>query len=443
MDDLFDLGLKTNKDKHEPLAERFRPHNLEEFVGQSHIIGEGKLLNRLIYSDKLTSMIFYGPPGTGKTTLASIIANTTKNNFHRLSAVTSGVKDIKQIIQFAETDLKVYNKKTILFIDEIHRFNKAQQDVLLPYVEKGIVILIGATTENPIFEVNKALLSRSRIIQFNALSDEDLFQLTERVFNDTDKGYGNLDIRIDDRAVHYLVNHVEGDARNLLNTLELAVISTPPNVDGEIVIDLEVIANCIQSVNLRYDKDGEQHYNVISAFIKSIRGSDPNAAIYYLALMLNSGEDPRFIARRLVISAAEDIGLADPGALSIANSAFSAVTFIGMPEAKIPLAEATIYLATALKSNTAYLAIKDAMEDVSTSKSLEVPEHLKNIHVGDAGKGVKYKYNHDYDDAIVKQDYLQGGIKKKYYEPKSVGFEKKIKERMEYIEGKTEKTFDI
>lgn len=438
MADLFDLGMKVNKEKYEPLAERFRPENLNEFVGQTHIIGEGKLLNRLISSDSLTSMIFYGPPGTGKTTLASIIANTTRNNFHRLSAVTAGVKDIKQIIQIAESDLKVYNKKTILFIDEIHRFNKAQQDVLLPYVERGVVILIGATTENPIFEVNKALLSRSRIIQFNALKDEDLIALLHRVLRDSEKGYGDKKIVINDRAINYLINHVEGDARNLLNTLELAVISTPPEADGSIIIDMEVISNCLQNVNLRYDKDGEQHYNIISAFIKSIRGSDPNAAIYYLALMLNSGEDPRFIARRLVISAAEDIGLADPGALSIANAAFSAVTFIGMPEAKIPLAEATIYLATALKSNTAYLAIKEAMEDVSTTKSLEVPEHLKNIHIGDAGKDVKYKYSHDYEDAIVKQDYLEGGTKRTYYRPKELGFEKKIKERLDYIAEKTE-----
>ena len=430
MNDLFEFSYQKRKENSQPLAERFRPSNLDEFVGQSHIVGEGKLLNRLITADRLTSMIFYGPPGTGKTTLASIIANNTKNNFQKLSAVTAGVKDIKQIIEIAESDLKIYNKKTILFVDEIHRFNKAQQDVLLPYVERGIVILIGATTENPIFEVNKALLSRSRVIEFKPISEEDLRILLDWVLTDSEKGYGNGNIIFEDRAKSYLLNHVEGDARNLLNTLELAVITTPDNNDGEKIIDLEIIGNCIQNVNLRYDKDGEQHYNIISAFIKSIRGSDPDAAIYYLALMLHSGEDPRFIARRIVISAAEDIGLADPNAMNIANAAFQAVTFIGMPEGRIPLAEATIYLATAPKSNSAYLAIDEALLDIRSTRSLEVPEHLKNIHVGKVDE--KYKYPHDYKDGIVKQDYLQS--KRRYYIPKENGYEKRIKEYMERIE---------
>lgn len=439
MNDLFDLAYEKKKDKLSPLAERFRPKTLNEFYGQTHIVGEGKLLNRLITADKLTSMIFYGPPGTGKTTLASIIANTTKNNFFKLSAVSAGVKDIKKLVISAESDLKLYNKKSILFIDEIHRFNKAQQDVLLPYVEKGIIILIGATTENPIFEVNKALLSRSRIIQFHPLSEEDLEKLIDEVLKNEDRGYGKENIILDERARDYLQNHVEGDARNLLNTLELAVITTPKDDKGNIFIDLEVISNCIQHVNLRYDKDGEQHYNIISAFIKSIRGSDPDAAIYYLALMLHSGEDPRFIARRLVISASEDIGLADPNAMNIANAAFQAITFIGMPEGRIPLAEATIYLATAPKSNSAYEAINAAMADISSSRSLEVPEHLKNTHINKVKEGEEYKYPHSYNESIVKQDYLQKGIKKKYYYVKPIGFEKNIKKRLDYIESKNKK----
>lgn len=436
MTDLFDFAYEQKKKDHEPLAERFRPETLDEFVGQSHIVGEGKLLNRLIKADRITSMIFYGPPGTGKTTLASIIANTTKHNFHKMSAVAAGIKDVKNLVEIAESDLKMYNKKTILFLDEIHRFNKSQQDVLLPYVEKGILILVGATTENPIFEVNKALLSRSRIIEFKRLEKEDLIILLERVLEDSDKGYGNENIIFSEPVKEFLVNHVEGDARNLLNTLELAVITTPENENGEIVIDYEVISNCVQNVNLRYDKDGDQHYNIISAFIKSIRGSDPDAAIYYLALMLESGEDPRFIARRLVISASEDVGLADPDAMQIANAAFEAVSFIGMPEGRIPLAEATIYLATAKKSNSAYLAVDKARDYIKNNQSLEVPEHLKNVHVGKVTKEDKYKYPHAYDESIVKQKYMEKELK--FYEPKSEGYEKNIKERLEYIKNKLE-----
>lgn len=434
MNDLFDFAYEQKKEDHEPLAERFRPETLDEFVGQSHIVGEGKLLDRLIKADRITSMIFYGPPGTGKTTLASIIANNTKHNFHKMSAVAAGIKDIKNLVKVAESDLKMYDTKTILFLDEIHRFNKSQQDVLLPYVEKGILILIGATTENPIFEVNKALLSRSRVIEFKNLEEKDLLKLTNRVLNDSEKGYGDLNIVFPDEVKKFLTRHVEGDARNLLNTLELAVITTPENENNEIIIDFDVISNCIQNVNLRYDKDGEQHYNIISAFIKSIRGSDPDAAIYYLALMLESGEDPKFIARRLVISAAEDIGLADPQALVIANSAFEAVQFIGMPEGRIPLAEATIYLATAKKSNSAYMAVNKAIEYVKSNKSLEVPEHLKNVHVGEENKKAKYIYPHSYDEGIVRQKYLEK--EKRFFEPKSEGYEKKIKERLDYINKK-------
>ncbi|WP_054251894.1 replication-associated recombination protein A [Neofamilia massiliensis] len=428
MNDLFDLSYQMNRKNLEPLAEKFRPKTLDEFVGQGHIVGQGKLLNRLISADRITSMIFYGPPGTGKTTLASIIANTTSDNFVKLSAVSAGVKDIKSIISVAESDLKLYQKKTILFVDEIHRFNKAQQDVLLPFVEKGIIILIGATTENPIFEVNKALLSRSRIIEFKALEKEDLDKLIDRVLGDKDKGYGNKKIIFEPGARNYLLSHVEGDGRNLLNTLELAVITTPADEEGNIHIDIDVISNCIQNVNLRYDKDGDQHYNIISAFIKSIRGSDPDAAIYYLALMLSSGEDPKFIARRLIISAAEDIGLADPKALTIATACFDAVNFIGMPEGRIPLAEATVYLATAPKSNSAYEAINRAMAYVESNKSLEVPEHLKNIHVNKDKAQEKYKYPHAYEGAYVSQKYLEKDLK--FYEAKDLGFEKDIVNRL-------------
>lgn len=428
MNDLFDLSYQMNKKNLEPLAEKFRPKTLEEFVGQGHIVGEGKLLNRLISADRITSMIFYGPPGTGKTTLASIIANTTSDNFVKLSAVSAGVKDIKSIISVAESDLKLYQKKTILFVDEIHRFNKAQQDVLLPFVEKGIIILIGATTENPIFEVNKALLSRSRIIEFKALAKEDLDKLIDRVLADKDKGYGNKKIIFEPGARNFLLSHVEGDGRNLLNTLELAVITTPADGEGNIHIDIDVISNCIQNVNLRYDKDGDQHYNIISAFIKSIRGSDPDAAIYYLALMLSSGEDPKFIARRLIISAAEDIGLADPQAITIATACFDAVNFIGMPEGRIPLAEATVYLATAPKSNSAYEAINKAMTYVEANKSLEVPEHLKNIHINKDKAQEKYKYPHAYEGAYVSQKYLEKDLK--FYEAKDLGFEKNIVNRL-------------
>lgn len=439
LNNLFDFSYEKRKTQSQPLAERFRPKNLDEFVGQKHIVGEGKLLNRLIKADRLTSMIFYGPPGTGKTTLAGIIANTTEHNFHRLSAVTAGVKDIKKIVDLAESDLKIYNKKTILFVDEIHRFNKAQQDVLLPYVEKGVVILIGATTENPIFEVNKALLSRSRVIEFKNLSSDDLKELLDRVLKDKIKGYGDEKLILEESATTYLLNQTEGDARNLLNTLELAVITTPDREDGYKVIDLESISNCIQSVNLRYDKDGEQHYNIISAFIKTIRASEPDVAIYYLALMLESGEDPKFIARRLIISASEDIGLADPNALNIATSAFHAVNFIGMPEGRIPLAQATIYLATAPKSNASYLAIDSALEEVRSGKSLEVPENLKNIHIGPVSESQMYKYTHNYEDGLVNQNYLQDGVKRKYYYPKEIGYEKNIKVRMDYLETKKDK----
>lgn len=440
MDNLFDLAYKNKKNDIAPLAERLRPRNLEEFYGQDHILGEGKLLNRLIESDRLTSMIFYGPPGTGKTTLANIIANQTENNFYKMSAVTAGVKDIKEITNLASSDLKIYNKKTILFIDEIHRFNKAQQDVLLPYAEDGSIILIGATTENPIFEVNKALLSRSRIIEFKSISSEDLFLLAKRAISDKKRGFGDKNILITDSVIDFLINYVEGDARNLLNSLELAIITTKAREDGQIEITKDDILNCVQRNNLRYDKDGNMHYDIISAYIKSIRASEVDPALYYLAQMLESGEDPKFIARRLIISASEDIGLADPNALNIAVSTFHAVNFIGMPEARIPLAEATIYLASTLKSNSAYLAINKAMDFVRNNKTLEVPENLKNIHVGDVDEKDMYKYSHDYEDGIVKQNYLEGGRNMSFFSPNSNGFEKNIRDRLSFIKSKKEAT---
>lgn len=430
MTDFFSFQREQQGNKHQPLSERIRPKALDEFIGQKHIVGEGKLLNRLILADKLTSMIFYGPPGTGKTTLASIIADTTDNNYKELSAVTAGVKELKQIIEMAEEELNLYNKKTILFVDEIHRFNKSQQDVLLPFVEKGIIILIGATTENPLFEVNKSLLSRSRVIEFYDLTKEDLNEVVDRVLADTTEGLGDQNIVLDDRAREFLINHSEGDARNLINTLELAVITTPEE-NGKRIIDVEVLSNCIQQVNLRYDKKGDMHYDIISAYIKTIRASQVDAAIYYLALMLESGEDPLFIARRLVIAASEDIGLADSNALSVAIDVFEAVKFLGMPEAGIPLAQGTVYLAAAPKSNTAYMAINNAIKDVKSTRSLSVPKNLRNVVVGDRKEDEKYIYNHNYEDGIVDQKYMEED--RQYYFGKEVGEEKILLERLKRI----------
>ena len=425
--DLFTLGMQKKIDRHAPLAERFRPRTLDEFIGQSHIVGEGKFLNRLIKADRLMSMIFYGPPGTGKTTLASIIANTTNNNFEKLSAVTSGIKDIRQVTDIAEENLKIYNKKTILFIDEIHRFNKSQQDALLPFVERGVVILIGATTENPLFEVNKALLSRARVIRFDGLKDEDLEKLINLVLNDSERGLGKDNLEITEGAKTMLVNLSGGDARYLLNTLEMAILSTDSDESGAKYVDEDVIRNSALENNIRYDKSGDGHYDTISAFIKSIRGSDIDAAIYWLANMLEAGEDPKFIARRLVISASEDIGLADPHALPLAVSAFEAVNFIGMPEGRIPLAEATVYLAAAPKSNRAYEAINKAMADIREQRVVGVPEHLKNIHVEGKTEANTYKNPHFYGEGKLQQEYLdKPDDKGRYYEPKDIGYESKI-----------------
>ena len=430
--DMFSMNMDKQVKKNAPLADRMRPKTLEQFVGQKDVVGENNFLNRSIKADRISSMIFYGPPGTGKTTLANIIANTTNMNFEKLSAVTSGVKDIRSVVARAEELLKLYNKRTIVFIDEIHRFNKSQQDALLPYVEKGIIILIGATTENPYFEVNKALLSRVMIIPLKALDDNDIKTLINKSLKDKERGLGNLDIEISDEAIDYLINISEGDGRFALNSLEISVLSTNPGRDGKIQIDKDIISDSTFKRNLSYDKNGEEHYNIISAFIKSMRGSDPDAALYWLARMIESGEDPKFIARRILITASEDIGNADPNALSIGVSTFQAVEYLGLPEGRHALAQAVVYMATAPKSNSSYAGLNEALDDVRNNKSQEVPNHLKEASYKGASKlghGKGYKYPFDYDGNYVRQDYMS--VKKKYYYPSNSGYEAKIKKRMD------------
>ncbi len=362
--DLFTLNAENILKKQSPLAERMRPRTLEEFVGQEHIIGKGRLLYRAIQADKLTSLILHGPPGTGKTTLARIIANTTKLYFEQINAVTSGIKDIREVIENSKERLGFHNKRTILFIDEIHRFNKSQQDALLPYVENGTIILIGATTENPYFEVNKALLSRSMVFKLEPLTKEQIKVILLRALKDKERGLGNLNIEIKKDALEHIINMANGDSRIALNALELAVLTTSASEDGIIHITLDIVEDCIQKRAVKYDKNGDEHYDTISAFIKSMRGSDPDAALYWLAKMLHAGEDPKFIARRIIICASEDVGNADPNALTVAVAAFKALDFIGMPEGKIPLAQAVTYIAAAPKSNASYLGIKKALADV-------------------------------------------------------------------------------
>lgn len=435
--DLFTLSMEEKLKKGAPLADRLRPRKLSEFVGQEHLVGENKFLNRSIKADRITSMIFYGPPGVGKTTLAMIIANTTDMEFEKLSAVSSGVKAIREVIAKAEEYLKVYNKRTILFIDEIHRFNKSQQDALLPFVEKGIIILIGATTENPYFEINKALLSRTMILDLKPLVRDDLLNLLNFALKDTERGLGDYNVQIEDSAIDYLLRISEGDGRILLNSLEIGVLSTPKDEDGSVRIDLEAIKDSVLIKTAKYDKDGDEHYNTASAFIKSMRGSDPDATLYYLAKMINAGEDPRFMARRIIIAASEEVGNADPNALQVANAAFDAVHNIGMPEGRIPLAQAALYVATAPKSNASYIAIDKALEDIKEEGSGEIPDHLKDSHYSGAknfnhGKG--YKYPHDYKGAFVQQDYLPFEFRgKKYYTPTEYGYEREIKKRQESL----------
>ncbi|OXZ40991.1 replication-associated recombination protein RarA [Finegoldia magna] len=426
--DLFEYNLQLQKENSSPLANRLRPKSLDKYFGQSHVVGEGKLLNRLIKADKIPSMIFYGPPGTGKTTLAEIISNQTNSLFERLSAISSGVKDIREVISIAKTNLSMYNKKTVLFIDEIHRFNKSQQDALLGYVEDGTITLIGATTENPFFEVNKALLSRCQIIELKPLTDTDIRNIIENALTE-DKKLREMNIQIDEKAIEVLVNSSNGDARSALNALEIAVESTDQD-NGCLIIDEDAIKNSVFKPVLKYDKE-EDHYNVISAFIKSMRGSDIDAALYYLARMIESGEDPKFIARRMVIFASEDIGLANPEALTVAINVFNAVNLIGLPECRINLSNGVIYLASSEKSNTSYVAIDKALEDIRQNKIYDVPDHLKDAHYDGAkslNRGIGYKYPHS-DDSY--QQYLPDELKnQKYYDPKDIGYESKIYKKM-------------
>lgn len=415
-----------------PLAARMRPRSLAEYTGQSHILAPGQLLRRAIEADRIQSLIFYGPPGTGKTSLAQIIAHQTKNKFERLSGVESNVADMRRVLAGAANRLANTGQPTILFIDEIHRFNKSQQDVLLPDVEAGTVRLIGATTHNPFFFVNSPLVSRSQVFELRPLTEEELLGLLRRALSDNERGLGHLKIRADEDALKHLARVGDGDARKTLNALEIAVLTTSPGPDGFRHIDLAAAEQSIQKKAVVYDGDGDAHYDTISAFIKSMRGSDPDAALYWLAKMIHAGEDPRFITRRIVIHAAEDVGLADPMALVLANAAHQAAEFIGWPEARIPIAEATIYIATANKSNSVVKSIDAALEDVRSGRTLAVPEHLRDGHYAGAkrlGHGVGYEYAHDHPDHFVPQDYL--GAEKRYYEPTEQGTEKKIKERVD------------
>ncbi|MGA9172777.1 MAG: AAA family ATPase [Thermoactinomyces sp.] len=428
--DLFEFGRMQENKKNEPLAARMRPRTLREMVGQSHIIGPGKLLRRMIEADQLSSIIFYGPPGTGKTTLAHIIANHTKGYFEKLNAVTAGVADLRRVVQEAKERLNLHGQRTVLFIDEIHRFNKSQQDALLPYVENGTIILIGATTENPSFEVNAALLSRSRLFMLKPLEPQELREILLAALTDRERGLGDYHVKIEEDALQHLIQAAGGDSRNALNALELAVLTTPPNDEGIRHITINVAEESIQRKVIRYDKSGDNHYDTISAFIKSMRGSDPDAALYYLAKMLQAGEDPRFIARRIFIHAAEDVGMADPRALLIASAAAHAVDFIGLPEAQIPLAEAVIYIATAPKSNSVVKGIGEANAAVKKEKSGEVPSHLRDAHFSGAkaqGRGTGYKYPHNYPRGFVAQQYLPDEhVGKTFYHPSAYGYEQKL-----------------
>ena len=434
--DLFDYMRETTKEKESPLASRLRPTTLDEVVGQQHIIGKDKLLYRAIKADKLSSVIFYGPPGTGKTTLAKVIANTTSAEFTQINATVAGKKDMEEVVNKAKELKGMYQKRTILFIDEIHRFNKGQQDYLLPFVEDGTIILIGATTENPYFEVNGALLSRSSVFELCPLSQEEVETLILRAVQDEKKGMGSYHAVIEEDALHFLADLAGGDARSALNAVELGILTTPRSEDGMIHITLDVASECIQKRVVRYDKTGDNHYDTISAFIKSMRGSDPDAAVYYLAKMLYAGEDIKFIARRIMICASEDVGNADPMALNVAVSAAQAVERIGMPEAQIILSQAVLYVATAPKSNSACNAVFAAMDNVKKYNTT-VPVHLQDAHYkGSAklGHGIGYKYAHDYPNHYVKQQYLPDEIKDAvFYEASDNGYEQTIKAHMKRI----------
>ena len=429
--DIFDYARSVNSEKESPLASRLRPKTLDQVVGQEHIIGKDKLLYRAIKADKLSSIIFYGPPGTGKTTLAKVIANTTSADFMQLNATVAGKKDMEDVVAKAKQNMAMSGRKTILFVDEIHRFNKGQQDYLLPFVEDGTVILIGATTENPYFEVNSALISRSIVFELHPLSVENIKTLILRAVNDKNDGMGIYNGVIDDDAVMFLAEISNGDARTALNAVELGILTTDPAQDGKIHITLEVAQQCVQKRALKYDKSGDNHYDTISAFIKSMRGSDPDAAVYYLSRMLYAGESVDFISRRILICAAEDVGMANPQALVVANAAAQAVHQVGMPEAQIILSEAVIYVASSPKSNSACNAIFAANEVVRSTVTAKVPAHLQDAHYkGSAklGHGIGYKYAHDYPNHYVKQQYLPDGLEdSRFYEPGDLGYEVEVK----------------
>ena len=435
--DLFDYMREQNKEKESPLASRLRPTKLEEVVGQQHIIGKDKLLYRAIKADKLQSVIFYGPPGPGKTTLAKVIAQTTSAEFMQINATSAGKKDMEAVIEKAKQLQGMYGKRTILFIDEIHRFNKGQQDYLLPFVEDGTVTLIGATTENPYFEVNGALISRSIIFELKPLEKEDIKTLLHRALEDMEKGMGAYRAVADEEALEFLADVSNGDARSALNAIELGILTTERSADGLIHITLDVASECIQKRVIKYDKNGDSHYDNISAFIKSMRGSDPDAAVYYLAKMLYAGEDVTFIARRIMICASEDVGNADPNALTVAVSAAQAVERLGMPEARIVLAQAVTYVASAPKSNAAYLAVDKALSVVRESRTAPVPTYLCDAHykgAGKLGRGIGYKYAHDYPNHYVEQQYLPDAYKDMtFYEPTENGYEQTIREYFKKI----------
>ncbi|GFI18150.1 putative AAA domain-containing protein [Lachnospiraceae bacterium] len=438
--DLFEYMRSTSQEKESPLAARLRPSTLEEVVGQQHIIGKDKLLYRAIKADKISSIIFYGPPGTGKTTLARVIAHTTSAEFTQINATVAGKKDMEAVIKTAKDSLGMYGKRTILFIDEIHRFNKGQQDYLLPFVEDGTIILIGATTENPYFEVNGALISRSVIFELKPLAREDIKELLRRAVYDREKGMGSYDAVLDGEAMEFLADIAGGDARHALNAIELGIMTTNRSQDGKIHITLEVAQECIQKRAVRYDKTGDNHYDTISAFIKSMRGSDPDAAVYYLARMLYAGESVTFVARRIMICAAEDVGNADPQALQVAVNASLAAERVGMPEAQIILSQAVLYVACAPKSNACVNAIGCAMETVEKTGNLPIPVHLQDAHYKGAAKlghGTGYLYAHDYPDHYVEQQYLPYELDgKEFYHPSGNGYEVKIKEHMKRLKSR-------
>lgn len=441
--DLFDYMRETKLEKESPLASRLRPTKLEEVVGQAHIIGKDKLLYRAIQADKLSSIIFYGPPGTGKTTLAMVIANTTSSYFKQINATSAGKKDMEGVVEGAKQNLGMFGKKTILFVDEIHRFNKGQQDYLLPFVEDGTIILVGATTENPYFEVNSALLSRSIIFELKPLDTDDIRSLLLRAVSDEEKGLGAYGAVIEEDALEFLADMANGDARSALNAIELGVLTSDRSDDGKIHITLDIAMECIQKRALRYDKSGDNHYDTISAFIKSMRGSDPDAAIYYLARMLHAGESITFIARRIMICASEDVSNADPNALVVATQAAQAVERLGMPEARIVLAQAAAYVACAPKSNSAIMAIDAAMQVVNQEKISTIPPYLKDAHYGGAAKlghGIGYKYAHNYKNHYVKQQYLPDElVGRSFYELSNEGYEKEMKTHMNRIREEAEK----